>query len=98
MSAYPAFVMSLLCIIGGGMGFARKGSLMSLISGLTTGMLYLWSGQQIGEGLKVGHQGAFAASALLTLSSIPRLSKGPIPKVLAVTSAAVAFYYSRLLY
>ncbi|KAJ7066116.1 hypothetical protein C8F01DRAFT_693834 [Mycena amicta] len=98
MSAIPAFVMSLLCIVGGGIGFAKKGSIMSLVSGLTTGMLYLWSGKQIGEGHPTGFQGAFAASALLALSSAPRVTKGPVPKLLAVTSSVVAFYYSRLLY
>ncbi|KAF7356184.1 UPF0136 membrane protein P14E8.05c [Mycena venus] len=62
------------------------------------GMLYLWSGTQIGEGNPKGLQGAFLASALLTLSSLPRVAKGPVPKLLATSSAVVGFYYGRQLY
>jgi len=98
MSAFPAFGMSLLCIIGGSTAFYTKSSIPSLIAGLSVGMLYLWSGSQIGEGNPQGVQGAFLASALLTLSSLPRVTKGPIPKLLATSSAVVGFYYGRLLY
>ncbi|KAJ7083808.1 hypothetical protein C8R44DRAFT_822297 [Mycena epipterygia] len=98
MSAYPALGMSLLCIVGGGAAFYRKSSMPSLVAGLLTGMLYLWSGARIGEGNVKGLQGAFAASALLTLSSLPRVGKGPIPKLLATSSAVVGFYYGRTLY
>ncbi len=38
------------------------------------------------------------ASALLFLSSLPRVAKGPVPVVLAATSAATGVYYGRLLY
>ncbi|KAJ7730018.1 hypothetical protein DFH07DRAFT_849458 [Mycena maculata] len=95
MSAYPAFGMSLLCIIGGSIGFYKKGSIPSLVAGLAVGMLYLWSGAQIAEGNGIGVQGAFYASALLTLTSLPRVAKGPIPKLLATSSAAMGFYYAR---
>lgn len=38
------------------------------------------------------------ASVLLLLSSLPRVAKGPVPVVLAATSAATSIYYGRLLY
>ncbi|KAJ7694617.1 hypothetical protein B0H17DRAFT_1057301 [Mycena rosella] len=97
-SPFPAFGMSLLCIVGGGTAFYRRSSIPSLIAGMMVGMLYLWSGARIGDGDANGVQGAFYASALLTLSSLPRIAKGPIPKLLAASSAVVGFYYGRQLY
>lgn len=38
------------------------------------------------------------ASALLLLSSLPRVTKGPIPVVLAVTAAGAGAYYGKTLY
>ncbi|KAF7329556.1 hypothetical protein MKEN_00218500 [Mycena kentingensis (nom. inval.)] len=64
---------------------------------VVTGLLYLSSAKQISEGLAVGYKGAFAASVLLAISSVPRIGKGPVPKALAVASSAMAFYYSRQL-
>ncbi|KAJ7923517.1 hypothetical protein B0H13DRAFT_1980061 [Mycena leptocephala] len=98
MSAIPAFGMSLLCIVGGSIAFFKKSSVPSLVAGMTVGMLYLWSASQLGEGNPKGIQGAFFASALLTLSSLPRVTKGPIPKILATSSAVIGFYYGRKLY
>ncbi|KAJ7628906.1 transmembrane proteins 14C-domain-containing protein [Roridomyces roridus] len=98
MSEIPAFCMSALCIVGGGIGFYKKSSIPSLVAGLLVGMLYLFSGAQIAEGNPKGLQGAFFASALLTLSSAPRIKKGAMPKVLAVTASIMGFYYGRKLY
>ncbi|KAJ7289259.1 hypothetical protein C8J57DRAFT_1277165 [Mycena rebaudengoi] len=98
MSALPAFAMSLLCIAGGATAFFTKSSLPSLFAGVGVGMLYLWSGAKISEGDFRGIQGAFWASALLTTSSLPRIAKGPIPKILATSSAVIGFYYGRVLF
>lgn len=38
------------------------------------------------------------ASALLLLSSLPRVTKGPVPIVLALTSAGAGTYYGKTLY
>ncbi len=35
------------------------------------------------------------ASALLLLSSLPRVAKGPVPAVLTATSAISALYYGK---
>jgi len=38
------------------------------------------------------------ASALLLLSSLPRITKGPVPAVLTLTSAVTATYYGQAIY
>ena len=38
------------------------------------------------------------ASTLLLLSSLPRVAKGPIPVVLAVTAASTGVYYGKTVY
>lgn len=72
----------------------RTGSKPSLIAGCTVGALYLYSGGQI---LSLndprGVYGAVGASAILFLSSLPRVAKGPVPAGLTVLSAAVGAYY-----
>ncbi|KAF8740748.1 hypothetical protein AX14_007386 [Amanita brunnescens Koide BX004] len=98
MSAIPAYVMGTLCIVGGVTGFARTRSIPSLVAGVGVGLLYLWSAETIRTGAPYGVEGALGASALLLLSSLPRVAKGPVPVVLAATSATTGIYYGRLLY
>ncbi|EKM50633.1 uncharacterized protein PHACADRAFT_264005 [Phanerochaete carnosa HHB-10118-sp] len=95
MSAYPAYIMGGLCLIGGLTGFARTRSMPSLVAGVGVGLLYLWSANSIRNGTANGLEGALGASALLLLSSLPRVAKGPVPAVLTVTSAASTLYYGR---
>ena len=38
------------------------------------------------------------ASAILLLSSLPRVAKGPVPAVLTVTSAVSSYYYGTTVY
>lgn len=98
MSAYPAYVMGSLCIVGGIAGFARTRSIPSLVAGMSVGALYLWSAGAIRKGTANGLEAAFCSSALLLLSSLPRVSKGPVPVMLTVTSSAAGFYYGKTLY
>ncbi|EKM75020.1 hypothetical protein AGABI1DRAFT_116595 [Agaricus bisporus var. burnettii JB137-S8] len=97
MSAYPAYVMGGCCIIGGVSGFAKKRSIPSLVAGVGVGLLFLWSAESIRKGTNGGLEGALGASALLFLSSLPRVTKGPIPVVLAATSASTGLYYGNVI-
>ncbi|EPT02986.1 hypothetical protein FOMPIDRAFT_1022608 [Fomitopsis schrenkii] len=95
MSAYPAYVMGGLCVVGGITGFVRTRSIPSLVAGVTVGALYLYSANSIRNGTPNGLETALGASALLLLSSLPRVAKGPVPAVLTATSTATAVYYGR---
>ncbi|KDQ61338.1 hypothetical protein JAAARDRAFT_149982 [Jaapia argillacea MUCL 33604] len=98
MSAYPAYVMGGLCVVGGVTGFARTRSVPSLVAGVGVGLLYLWSADSIRKGTPNGLEAALGASALLLLSSLPRVSKGPVPVVLAATSTVTGLYYGKTVY
>ncbi|KAI0792030.1 transmembrane proteins 14C-domain-containing protein [Abortiporus biennis] len=95
MSAGPAYVMGTLCIVGGVTGYARTRSVISLVAGVSVGLLYLWSATNISKGAPSGVPGALGASAVLLLSSAPRAAKGPVPAVLTATSAISALYYGK---
>ncbi|KAF9078243.1 transmembrane proteins 14C-domain-containing protein [Rhodocollybia butyracea] len=98
MSAYPAYTMGGLCAVGGFAGFLRTRSYPSIIAGLGVGALYLWSADNIRKGTSNGLEGALGASALLLLSSLPRVAKGPVPALLTVSAATSAFYYGNVIY
>jgi len=95
MSAYPAYVMGGLCIVGGITGFARTRSVPSLVAGVSVGLLYLWSAEAIRKHNGPGIEGALGASAILLLSSLPRVAKGPVPAILSATSAVSVYYYGK---
>ncbi|KAJ7509657.1 transmembrane proteins 14C-domain-containing protein, partial [Mycena galericulata] len=97
-SAYPAFAMGGICILGGIAGFARTRSVPSLVAGVGVGALYLWAGERIRRGQPNGIEGALGASAILLLSSAPRVLKGPVPVMLAATSSMSGLYYGRTAY
>ncbi|GJJ11117.1 hypothetical protein Clacol_005348 [Clathrus columnatus] len=98
MSAYPAYAVGTLCVVGGVTGFVRTRSIPSLVAGVAVGSLYLWSASRIRSGTNNGIEGALAASALLLLSSLPRAAKGPIPLALTVASASAGAYYGKTWY
>jgi len=97
-SAYPAYVIGSLCIVGGVAGFAKRRSVPSLIGGVSVGLLYLYSADAIRKGAPNGIEAACAASALLLLSSLPRVTKGPVPAVLTLLAASTGAYYGKAYY
>ncbi|KAG8945594.1 hypothetical protein FRC04_000641 [Tulasnella sp. 424] len=99
MSYVPALTMAVLCAFGGVIGFARTGSIPSVIAGVSIGALYGRSADLILRGdPHIGIQGAFAASVFLCVSSIPRAlaTKKPVPAILAVTGTAATAYYGKI--
>ncbi|KAJ7289264.1 hypothetical protein C8J57DRAFT_1277176 [Mycena rebaudengoi] len=84
--------------VGGVSGYVRTYSVPSLVAGVGVGALYLWSGERIRTGQSNGIEGALGASAILLLSSIPRISKGPVPVMLAAASTMSGLYYGKTLY
>ncbi|KAJ1306693.1 hypothetical protein OPQ81_007685 [Rhizoctonia solani] len=98
MSAHPALTMALLCSVGGITGFLRTRSVPSLVAGVGVGAMYGYAGYQIQRGGNYGYETALAASIILFLSSVPRARKGPVPLTLAITGAAAAAYYGKVVY
>jgi len=99
MSEYPAFVVGLLSLIGGSIGYARKGSIPSLLGGLSVGLLYIISGLALRNGSRpTGRVGALGSSMLLLGSSAPRAFKGPVPAILTVLGTLLTLYYARAQY
>ncbi|KAG6867989.1 hypothetical protein C0993_008596 [Termitomyces sp. T159_Od127] len=95
MSAYPAYAIGGLSIVGGVAGFARRRSVPSLIGGVTVGLLFLYGADAIRKGAPNGLEAACAASALLLLSSLPRFTKGPVPATLTLLAFGVGTYYGK---
>ncbi|GBE89612.1 transmembrane proteins 14C-domain-containing protein [Sparassis latifolia] len=98
MSAYPAYLMGALCVVGGITGYVRTRSIPSIVAGVGVGALYLWSADSIRKGTSNGLEAALGASALLLLSSLPRVAKGPVPLALTITSTAAGCYYGSTVY
>ncbi|KAL1700206.1 transmembrane proteins 14C-domain-containing protein [Schizophyllum commune] len=96
LSPTPAYVTGALCVVGGLIGFARRRSVMSLVGGAGVGALYLYAANLLDSGAANGLETALGASALLLLSSLPRVAKGPVPLGLTLTSLAVGGYYGRV--
>lgn len=92
-SPWPALLLGVACVAGGTAGYVRTNSKPSLIAGLSVGILYLWAGAALRNGNTKGITGAMGASAILFLSSIPRVAKGPVPAMLTILSAASGYYY-----
>jgi len=89
-----AIILSALTSIGGIIGYARTGSVPSIVAGLTVGALYGLGAFRIRSRQPYGSELAILASVVLAGSSIPRAIKTgkPLPAglgVLAVTGLIV---------
>ncbi|KAI5962399.1 uncharacterized protein KGF55_003475 [Candida pseudojiufengensis] len=94
---HPAFTLSGLCAIGGIMGYIRKGSIPSIIAGLTVSTLYGYSGYLLKKNSNYGLEIALGTSSLLLIAglsrSIPTGFQKPIPLVLLFLGGLSTGYY-----
>ncbi|KAJ5893752.1 hypothetical protein N7495_005443 [Penicillium taxi] len=85
-TTYPALVLSLLTSLGGSIGYARTGSLPSIIAGFAVGTVYFASYLSLRNGWPYGEELGLLASVVLGGSSVPRVIKTggkPVPTLLA---------------
>ncbi|ODV80059.1 TMEM14-domain-containing protein [Suhomyces tanzawaensis NRRL Y-17324] len=96
---HPAFTLSGLCAVGGIMGYARKGSVPSLVAGITFATIYGGAGYLLKQNADYGLELALGASTTLLvagiLRSIPTGFKKPIPLLLVALGGLSSTYYAR---
>ncbi|KAJ5964293.1 uncharacterized protein N7479_004169 [Penicillium vulpinum] len=91
-----ALVLSLLTSLGGIIGYARTGSLPSIIAGVSVGFVYLLSFLRLRAGQSYGEELGLLASAVLGGSSVPRVIKTggkPVPVVLSILATYGLFIF-----
>ncbi|RLV95506.1 hypothetical protein JA1_000966 [Spathaspora sp. JA1] len=96
---HPAFTLSGLTAIGGIMGYARKGSVPSLIGGLAISTLYGTAGYLLNQNADYGLELALGTSAFLfavgLARAIPTSFKKPLPLVLVALGGISSGYYAK---
>ncbi|CAK9437276.1 uncharacterized protein LODBEIA_P16540 [Lodderomyces beijingensis] len=94
---HPAFTLSGLCAIGGIMGYVRKGSVPSLVAGLTVSVLYGYSGYLLKQNANYGLEIALGTSSLLLVAglgrAIPTGFQKPVPLLLVLLGGLSTGYY-----
>ncbi|KAL4780893.1 transmembrane proteins 14C-domain-containing protein [Aspergillus varians] len=85
----PALALSLLTSLGGIIGYARTGSIPSIVAGLSVGALYLLAFFRLRGAQAWGEEIGLLASIVLAGSSIPRAVRlrKPVPVVLSLVAA-----------
>ncbi|KAI0966374.1 transmembrane proteins 14C-domain-containing protein [Xylaria arbuscula] len=83
-----AYLLGALTAGGGSIGYARTGSVPSIVAGLTVGLLYGLGGYRLQNRQPYGIELALLASVVLGGSSIPRAIRlrKPVPTVLSLIS------------
>ncbi|KAF3083532.1 hypothetical protein TWF569_009493 [Orbilia oligospora] len=92
---HPAFTLAALCAFGGTMGFARTGSIPSLVAGVGIGAMYGYSGYLLKKNANYGIELAILASLVLGGAMIPRAIKTrkPLPIAMSVLAITGGAYY-----
>ncbi|KAG0638392.1 transmembrane proteins 14C-domain-containing protein [Tuber brumale] len=94
-SSLPALLIGSFCALGGTIGYAKTGSVPSIVAGVTVGALYVSAGLRIRAGQSHGNEIAVLASVVLAGSSVPRAlrsGKG-LPIGLSLLAACGLVYY-----
>ncbi|CAG99314.1 hypothetical protein KDRO_F07810 [Kluyveromyces lactis] len=94
---HPSFALAALATIGGTMGYIRKGSVPSLVAGLTFGGIYGYAGYLLKNNADNGLEIALGASSVMLVTGIargiPGRFKKPVPVVLTVLGGLGTWYY-----
>lgn len=96
---HPAFTLAGLCAVGGAMGYFRKGSLPSLVAGITFTALYGCSGYLLKQNADWGLELALGTSSILLAAGVARSRatkfRKPVPIAIMVIGGWSAFYYGK---
>ncbi|KAL2711052.1 hypothetical protein KLU848_0289 [Kluyveromyces marxianus] len=94
---HPSYTLAALATIGGTMGYVRKGSVPSLIAGLTFGGIYGYAGYLLKQNADYGLELALGASSVMLATGIargiPSRFTKPVPLVLTLLGGLGTFYY-----
>ncbi|KAK6459074.1 transmembrane proteins 14C-domain-containing protein [Scheffersomyces xylosifermentans] len=94
---HPSITLSGLCAVGGVMGYVRKGSVPSLVAGLTFSALYGSAAYLLRQNADYGLELALGTSATLLVAgigrAIPTKFAKPLPLVLVALGGLSSAYY-----
>lgn len=96
---HPAFTLAGLTAVGGFMGYARKGSVPSLVAGTTFAVLYGTAGYLLKQNADWGLELALGTSLTLLVAgagrAIPTQFHKPLPVLLVLLGGLSTAYYAR---
>ncbi|CCK69901.1 Tmh11p KNAG_0D01490 [Huiozyma naganishii CBS 8797] len=94
---HPAKVLCLLCSVGGVIGYARKGSVPSIVAGVTLGVSYGISAYLLHKNADWGLEIAIASSTVLAVAGVvrgvPSRFTKPVPCILTLLGSLGTAYY-----
>ncbi|RKP28794.1 TMEM14-domain-containing protein, partial [Metschnikowia bicuspidata] len=95
----PSFTLAGLCAIGGTIGYFRKGSLPSLVAGITFTALYGCSGYLLKKNADWGLELALGTSSMLLAAGVVRSRatkfRKPVPFAIMVIGGLSALHYGK---
>ncbi|KAM0347072.1 hypothetical protein ACHAPU_005011 [Fusarium lateritium] len=95
----PTYILGAITAGGGIMGYARSGSIPSIVAGCAVGLLYALGGYRIQNNQPYGVELGLLASIVLGGSAFPRALRlrKPVPIMLSVISAFGLYTYGTAL-